>query len=230
MAAQKFTAESFVLISTDKAVKPESVMGATKRLSEMILQSLYYERESKLITSNEERLTKYIVVRFGNVLDSSGSVVPLFKQQIKNGGPITITHPDVTRYFMTIPEAVVLVIQAGVMGSGGDIFVLDMGKPMKIFDLADKLTKLSGLRLVDKKNNDGEIEVSYIGLRTGEKMHEQLMIGDKVIKTDHPRIIKTDETYVKWYQLVDKIQNIQNAVKENNEDLALKILCDTVKL
>nr|WP_086938178.1 nucleoside-diphosphate sugar epimerase/dehydratase [Thaumasiovibrio occultus] len=182
-AALQAGVESFVLISTDKAVRPTNVMGATKRVAEMALQAMASENPS----------TRFCMVRFGNVLGSSGSVIPLFKKQIAGGGPVTVTHPDIIRYFMTIPEAAQLVIQAGAMGQGGDVFVLDMGEPVRIADLARNLIHLSGLEVRDVDNPLGDIEIHYSGLRPGEKLYEELLIGDNVSETRHPRILTANE-------------------------------------
>ncbi len=183
--------ETFVLISTDKAVRPTNTMGTTKRLAELVLQSL----------AAEQSQTRFCMVRFGNVLGSSGSVVPLFRKQIRDGGPLTLTHPDIIRYFMTIPEASQLVIQAGAMGLGGDVFVLDMGEPVKIIDLAHRMIRLSGLKLKSDKFPAGDIEVKITGLRPGEKLFEELLIGEQVEGTAHPRIMKASELMIPWAQL-----------------------------
>lgn len=195
--------ETFVLISTDKAVRPTNVMGATKRLAELILQGL----------SKQEHSTRFVMVRFGNVLGSSGSVVPLFKKQIKKGGPITITHPDIIRYFMTIPEAAQLVLQAGAMGSGGDVFVLDMGNPVKIIDLAYKMTHLMGLTIQDEKNPDGDIAIQFSGLRPGEKLYEELLIDDHAKKTLHKRILSANERSLPWAEVTKIISNLNDAMR-----------------
>lgn len=193
-AAIKAGVETFVLISTDKAVRPTNVMGATKRLAELVLQGL----------SARQNTTCFSMVRFGNVLGSSGSVVPLFRQQIKEGGPVTVTHPDIIRYFMTIPEAALLVLQAGSMGEGGDVFLLDMGEQVRIAELAGKLIRLMGLEIMDDENPNGDIEIQYTGLRPGEKLFEELLIGDDPIKTIHPRIMKGQELALSW-SAVEKI-------------------------
>ena len=174
LAAFNNAVENFVLISTDKAVRPTNVMGASKRMSELILQGLNAKDNSN---------TCFSMVRFGNVLDSAGSVVPLFRSQIQNGGPVTVTHRDVTRYFMSIPEAVQLVIQTGAMAKGGDVFVLDMGEPIRILDLAYRMINLSGLTPIDNANPEGDIKIKFTGLRPGEKLYEELLIGDNVIQS-----------------------------------------------
>lgn len=189
-AAIEAGVESFVLISTDKAVRPTNVMGTTKRMAELGLQALA-ERENK-----KPNGTRFCMVRFGNVLGSSGSVIPLFKKQIERGGPVTVTHPEITRFFMTIPEAAQLVIQAGAMGKGGDVFVLDMGEPVKITDLANNLIHLSGLEVKSESNPHGDIEILFAGLRPGEKLYEELLIGDNVKNTSHERIMTAHEVYL----------------------------------
>jgi FlaA1/EpsC-like NDP-sugar epimerase len=190
-AAMECRVETFVLISTDKAVNPTNVMGCTKRVAEMVLQSLQKRGGN----------TRFCMVRFGNVLESSGSVVPLFREQIRDGGPITVTHPDVIRYFMTIPEAAQLVIQAGSMGSGGDVFVLDMGSPVRIADLAKRMVQLAGFTIRDDKNPDGDIEIRFTGLRPAEKLFEELLIGKNVTGTEHPRILRAMEHSLSWDQI-----------------------------
>ncbi len=182
--------DTFVLISTDKAVRPTNVMGASKRMAELVLQAL----------SLRQHHTRFCMVRFGNVLGSSGSVVPLFREQIRNGGPITVTHPEIIRYFMTIPEAAQLVIQAGAMGKGGDVFVLDMGEPVRIVDLARRMIHLMGLEVRDSQHPDGDIEIQFSGLRPGEKLYEELLIGENVRQTEHPRIMAAEELYLSWQE------------------------------
>jgi FlaA1/EpsC-like NDP-sugar epimerase len=199
---------NFVLISTDKAVRPTNVMGASKRLSEMVLQALAHH--------STQATTIFSMVRFGNVLGSSGSVVPLFRDQIKSGGPITLTHEDITRYFMTIPEAAQLVIQAGAMGTGGDVFVLDMGQPVRIVDLAKRMVELSGLVLKDELHPDGDIEITITGLRPGEKLFEELLIGDNPQPTQHPRIMKANEDFMSWHTLQLQLDKINMAVQTND--------------
>lgn len=191
-AAIDIGVESFVLVSTDKAVNPANVMGATKRLAELVLQALQHRSSA----------TRFCMVRFGNVLESSGSVVPLFREQIRAGGPVTVTHPDVIRYFMTIPEAAQLVIQAGAMAKGGDVFVLDMGRPVRIDDLARRMINLSGLTVRDTGNPDGDIEIQYTGLRAAEKLFEELlMTGSNVTGTDHPMIMRAMEHSLPWERM-----------------------------
>jgi FlaA1/EpsC-like NDP-sugar epimerase len=222
--------QNFVLISTDKAVRPTNIMGATKRLAEMVLQALNETKHSadsrSLNASNSAVSTKtcFSIVRFGNVLGSSGSVVPLFREQIKNGGPITLTHPDITRYFMTIPEAAQLVIQAGAMGSGGDVFVLDMGEPVRIYDLATRIVELSGLSLRNEKNPHGDIEIKVTGLRPGEKLYEELLIGDNPKPTQHPRILKAQEKFVPWEQLQGQLHSLNLALSVNDVPLIRSFL------
>jgi len=193
--------DTFVLVSTDKAVRPTNTMGATKRVAELVLQSL-------AVGSS----TRFSMVRFGNVLDSSGSVVPLFREQIKGGGPVTVTDPEILRYFMTIPEAVELVIQAGAMAKGGDVFVLDMGEPVRILDLAQKMIRLSGLRLKDKLNPNGDIEIKFTGLRPGEKLYEELLIGGNVSKTGNPMILRAEEEMLAWDDLKLILDELELAV------------------
>ncbi|RJP71759.1 MAG: polysaccharide biosynthesis protein [Comamonadaceae bacterium] len=205
-AAQAAGARHFVLISTDKAVRPTNVMGASKRLAEMVLQALAAEPGD----------TTFCMVRFGNVLGSSGSVVPLFREQIQNGGPITLTHPDITRYFMTIPEAAQLVIQAGAMAHGGDVFVLDMGEPVRIIDLAQRMVELSGLQVKSEQNPTGDIEIQITGLRPGEKLYEELLIGDNPQPTQHARIMKAQEDCLPWGELQTLLKALDEAMVHND--------------
>jgi FlaA1/EpsC-like NDP-sugar epimerase len=205
-AAQAAGARHFVLISTDKAVRPTNVMGASKRLAEMVLQALAAEPGS----------TTFCMVRFGNVLGSSGSVVPLFREQIQNGGPITLTHPDITRYFMTIPEAAQLVLQAGAMAHGGDVFVLDMGEPVRIIDLAQRMVELSGLQVKSEQNATGDIEIQITGLRPGEKLYEELLIGDNPQPTQHARIMKAQEDSLPWGELQTLLKALDEAMVHND--------------
>jgi FlaA1/EpsC-like NDP-sugar epimerase len=217
-AAVRNGVRNFVLISTDKAVRPTNIMGATKRLAEMVLQAL--AEVGAAVAAQGGRVpnakTTFSMVRFGNVLGSSGSVVPLFREQIKNGGPITLTHADITRYFMTIPEAAQLVIQAGAMGQGGDVFVLDMGKPVKIIDLARRMVELSGLSVRDETRPDGDIEIALTGLRPGEKLYEELLIGDNPKPTQHARIMKAHEPFLPWAQLEQQLNALSIAMSVND--------------
>jgi FlaA1/EpsC-like NDP-sugar epimerase len=217
-AAMRNRVRNFVLISTDKAVRPTNVMGATKRLAEMVLQALSGVDPSILIQTGNasSNRTIFSMVRFGNVLGSSGSVVPTFREQVKNGGPITLTHVDITRYFMTIPEAAQLVIQAGAMGQGGDVFVLDMGQPVKIIDLARRVVELSGLTVRDSMHPDGDIELAVTGLRPGEKLYEELLIGDNPEPTEHPCIMKAHEQHLDWLQLEQKLNALSLAMSGND--------------
>ena len=217
-AAARNSVRNFVLISTDKAVRPTNIMGATKRLAEMVLQALAEVNAAVAAQGGRapNARTTFSMVRFGNVLGSSGSVVPLFREQIKNGGPITLTHADITRYFMTIPEAAQLVIQAGAMGQGGDVFVLDMGRPVKIIDLARRMVELSGLTVRDELNPSGDIELVVTGLRPGEKLYEELLIGDNPKPTQHPRIMKAHEQYLSWQQLQGKLNALSIAMSVND--------------
>jgi FlaA1/EpsC-like NDP-sugar epimerase len=217
--ALQFGVSSVVLVSTDKAVRPTNVMGASKRLCEMIMQALAAEPGHK---------TCFSMVRFGNVLGSSGSVVPLFRRQIKEGGPISITHKDITRYFMTIPEAAQLVIQAGAMAQGGDVFLLDMGDPVKIIDLARKMVELSGLKVRDKKNPDGDIEIHVTGLRPGEKLYEELLIGNNSHPTVNCRIYKANEYFLSWPELRIALDELVTAISMNNKKNIREILKRTI--
>ncbi|EOB1207383.1 polysaccharide biosynthesis protein [Photobacterium damselae] len=215
-AAMNAGVETFVLISTDKAVRPTNVMGTTKRMAELSLQAL-----AEISTK-----TRFCMVRFGNVLGSSGSVIPLFKRQIVEGGPVTVTDPNIIRYFMTIPEAAQLVIQAGAMGKGGDVFVLDMGEPVKIAELAVKLIKLSGLEVKDELNPNGDIEIQYSGLRPGEKLYEELLIGDNVAQTKHERIMTADEVYLPWSELEPLLQRLNAACHDFEHEMIRDILLE----
>ena len=224
-AAYKHNVENFVLISSDKAVRPTNIMGATKRFAELILQSLQDIVDD--MPSNKCK-TKYCMVRFGNVLDTSGSVVPLFKKQIKNGGPVTVTDPRVIRYFMTISEATELVIQAGSLSKGGDVFLLDMGEPLSILELAKEMIKLSGKEIKDENNPAGDIAISFTGLRDGEKLYEELLIGDDVIKTSHDHIMSANEeklTHNQIEQFLDKFKGLDS--ESSSEDIK-KILYESV--
>ena len=205
--ALKTGVSHFILISTDKAVRPTNVMGASKRVAEMVLQAIAED------AAKGGHVTRFSMVRFGNVLGSSGSVAPLFSSQIKAGGPITLTHPEVTRYFMTIPEAAQLVIQSSAMATGGDVFVLDMGQPVRIYDLAVKMVYLSGLMVKDELNPHGDIEIEVTGLRPGEKLYEELLIGDNPQPTDHPKIMKAHEEFLPWGELEQELEKLNLAIK-----------------
>jgi hypothetical protein len=206
--------KNFVLISTDKAVRPTSVMGASKRLAEMILQALAANLSN----------TTFTIVRFGNVLGSSGSVIPKFRRQIKEGGPVTLTHAEITRYFMTIVEAAQLVIQAGAMSQGGEVFVLDMGDPIKIIDLAKNVIKLSGMTVKDVSNQEGDIEIEITGLRPGEKLYEELLIGDDPKATNHPKIIKVNECYLTWIDLESRLKELGKALAQGDLEKMIVLL------
>ena len=213
-AAISSQVETFILVSTDKAVRPTNTMGATKRVAELVLQAL----------AKEQSVTCFSMVRFGNVLGSSGSVVPLFEKQIEKGGPVTLTHKDIIRYFMTIPEASQLVIQAGAMARGGDVFVLDMGDPVRIYDLATRMVKLSGLTIKDESNPDGDIEISITGLRPGEKLYEELLIGEQVLATTHPRIMTAHEDMLSWQELEVYLKQMDEACNNFEHDKIRELL------
>lgn len=221
-AALEGGVETFVLISTDKAVRPTSVMGASKRMAELVLQGLAHKGKG----------TRFTVVRFGNVLGSSGSVVPHFRQQIENGGPLTVTHPDIVRYFMTISEAVQLVIQAGAMGSngnGGDVFVLDMGEPIRIVDLAQNMLHLCGRTLCDMDNPDGDIAIEYIGLRPGEKLFEELLVGNNAVGTAHSMIMRAEESMIPWDEIHPILMDLDKSCRAFNHQEVRDILLNTVE-
>jgi FlaA1/EpsC-like NDP-sugar epimerase len=224
-AAIKAEVARFIFVSTDKAVRPTNIMGASKRLCEMALQAFNSESELSLVDASFTAMqtsikvankTCFTMVRFGNVLGSSGSVIPLFKQQIKTGGPVTITHPEIIRYFMSIPEAAELVLQAGAMGNGGDVFVLDMGEPVKIIDLAKRMISLSGLTVVDDTSGQGDIELVFTGLREGEKLYEELLIGENPENTEHPRIFKANEQMLSLQDLLQLLRDLQQSVNQQN--------------
>ncbi|MEX2366207.1 MAG: nucleoside-diphosphate sugar epimerase/dehydratase [Pseudohongiellaceae bacterium] len=217
-AAERLGVENFVLISTDKAVRPANIMGATKRFSEQILQSM----------SADGSATRFSMVRFGNVLGSSGSVVPLFRKQISHRGPITVTHSEVTRYFMTVQEAAQLVIQAGSMAKGGDVFVLDMHEPVRIVDLAKKMIHLMGYVVKDEKTPNGDIEIEYTGLRPGEKLYEELLIGESVTGTDHPKIMRAEEDFLSWPQLEVLLERLERACATLDHVLIREVLADAI--
>jgi FlaA1/EpsC-like NDP-sugar epimerase len=210
--------ENFVLISTDKAVRPPNVMGATKRIAEMVLQAM----------SSEKCPTSFAMVRFGNVLGSSGSVVPLFRKQIAAGGPVTVTHPEITRYFMTMPEAAQLVIQAGAMAKGGDVFVLDMGEPVRIVDLARRMIDLSGLLVQDENQPDGDIAIEFVGLRPAEKLYEELLIGDNPEPTVHKRIMKARDHFLPLNELTEHLDTIEDACRKNDAEAVLEAIAALV--
>lgn len=231
-AALQAGVANFVLISTDKAVRPTNVMGSTKRLAEMTLQALSREVAPVLFgdSSNVSQVnkTRFTMVRFGNVLGSSGSVIPLFHKQIKAGGPLTVTHPKITRYFMTIPEAAQLVIQAGSMGKGGDVFVLDMGEPVKIVELAEKMIHLSGFSVRSERNPMGDIAIEFTGLRPGEKLYEELLIGDNVIATRHPMIMSANEDFLPWDTLKEFLRQLMAAAAVDDFVRVRQLLRETV--
>jgi FlaA1/EpsC-like NDP-sugar epimerase len=223
--------EHFVLISTDKAVRPTNVMGSSKRLAEMILQAL--SDESAPVLFGEDGVhrvnkTRFNMVRFGNVLGSSGSVIPRFHEQIRRGGPLTVTHPNITRYFMTIPEAAQLVIQAGSLGQGGDVFVLDMGPPVKILDLAEKMIHLSGLSVRSERNPHGDISIEFTGLRPGEKLYEELLIGNDVSQTQHPMIMRANEEMLSWDVYKRVLRELLGALESDDYDRVRQLLRETV--
>ena len=218
--AKELGVERFVLVSSDKAVRPTNIMGASKRLAEQILQALAQEQGAS---------TVFTMVRFGNVLDSSGSVVKLFRTQIKAGGPVTVTHPEVIRYFMSIPEAAQLVIQAGTMAAGGEVFVLEMGTPVKIDDLARTMIRLSGLEVRDEKHPDGDIAIAYIGLRPGEKLYEELLIGENTTGTSHPRIFKNSEPIVPFEELAGVLERLEDAIQRLDESKMQELLRSVVE-
>jgi FlaA1/EpsC-like NDP-sugar epimerase len=217
-AAIEAKVERFVLISTDKAVRPTNVMGATKRLAELYVQHLAVNQNKTIMC----------MVRFGNVLGSSGSVVPLFKRQIESGGPVTVTHPEITRYFMTIPEAALLVVQAGSLAKGGDVFLLNMGEPVKIINLAKNVIKLSGHSIKDDENPEGEIAISYSGLRPGEKLFEELLIGDNPSSTVHPKIMTAHEDVLSGKVLNSILLRIKQVDEANDSASAREILIEAV--
>ena len=232
-AAINSEVELFVLISTDKAVRPTNTMGASKRFAELILQALSLESGDKhddCMDAGGRAMqgaiagTRFTMVRFGNVLGSSGSVVPLFREQIARGGPVTVTDPKIIRYFMTIPEASQLVIQAGALGLGGDVFVLDMGDPIQILDLAKRMVHLSGLEVKDEEHPLGEIEISFTGLRPGEKLYEELLIGDNVSKTSHPRIMRAEEQVIAWTKLEKMLERLKKATNEDDFEQVRDVL------
>lgn len=218
LAAQEAGVQQFILVSTDKAVRPTNVMGATKRLAELVIQDIQTRSEN----------TIYSMVRFGNVLGSSGSVIPLFNRQIREGGPITVTHPEVTRYFMTIPEAARLVLLAGSFAQGGEVFVLDMGKPVKIADLARRLIEISGLSVRDEENPDGDIAINFVGLRPGEKLYEELLVDDNTISTPHPKIMRAIEGSRSELEIVSALRKIQTGLQTGDHSVVRPMLMTMV--
>ena len=218
-AAKDAGVEDFVLISTDKAVRPTNVMGASKRMAELVLQAM---------AQTDPGRTIFTMVRFGNVLGSSGSVVPRFREQIRSGGPVTLTHPDITRYFMTIPEASQLVLQAASLGRGGDVFLLDMGKPVKIYDLAVRMIALSGLTVKDKEHPNGDIEIQITGLRPGEKLYEELLIGDEPQKTEHPRIFRAVEKSLPMQRMKELTGELVEALAKRDRAWVMRIIQEAV--
>ena len=221
-AAIESHVDTFVLISTDKAVRPTNIMGATKRFSELILQALASQNRN-----SSEKKTLITMVRFGNVLDSAGSVVPLFREQIKNGGPLTITDPEIIRYFMSIPEAAELVIQAGAMSSGGEVFVLDMGEQIKIIDLAKRMIRLSGMEVRDEDHPKGDIEIEITGLRHGEKLYEELLLGNELIPTQHKRIFQAHEEGIPWTKIKSILDELSLAIQSRDQDLIRNIMMES---
>ena len=224
LSALETRVETFVLVSTDKAVRPTSFMGATKRFAELILQALS-EEQSK---NSSTRGIKFTMVRFGNVLGSSASVVPLFREQIEKGGPVTVTDPEVVRYFMSIPEAAELVIQAGSLAKGGEVFLLDMGKPIKIFELAEKMIRLSGFERYNPETKEGDIEITFSGLRDGEKLYEELLIGNDATKTSHELIFKASEEKMEWKEIERLIEEFKEAVQDRNEKRVHDLLIGSI--
>lgn len=224
MAAQEYGVSHYILVSTDKAVRPTNVMGASKRVCEQILQAIS-DKQDDLRNDTD---TIFAIVRFGNVLGSSGSVVPLFQRQINLGGPVTLTHKDITRYFMTIKEAALLVVQAGAMAKGGEVFVLDMGQSVRIYDMAVSMIKLSGLTVKDDSNPNGDIEIIEVGLRPAEKLYEELLIGNSPEPTEHQRIMRASETFIAWDELTQKLEEMQSALESYDEEAAIAILRNLV--
>ena len=220
LEAIKAEVKDLVLISSDKAVRPTNIMGATKRIAEMILQALQKRDRSKTCLS---------MVRFGNVLESSGSVIPVFRSQIKDGGPVTVTHKEVTRFFMTIPEAAQLVLQASSLAKGGEVFLLDMGDPVKIFDLANRMISMSGLKVKDDECPDGDIEIEIIGLRPGEKLYEELLIDDNAAPTQHPKIMVAQENFLDWNTMSDVLNNFKMLIKRNDEPGLIELVATLVE-
>jgi len=221
--SNKYKVRNFTLVSSDKAVRPTNIMGATKRFSELIVQSLAANSAGFLGE------TIFSMVRFGNVLGSSGSVVPLFREQISRQGPVTVTHPDVTRFFMSISEAAQLVIQASALSNGGEVFVLDMGEPIRILDLAKRMIALSGLRVKDNSNSSGDIEIAFTGLKPGEKLYEELLIGDSPEKTLHPKIMRARENFLEIHEIEILITDINSSLEKGALTDAINILKSAIK-
>ena len=228
IASKKHRLKKVLMISSDKAVRPTNIMGASKRLSELIVQAFAKEAEINSLNKKNHK-TCFSMVRFGNVLSSSGSAVPLFIKQITSGGPVTLTHPKITRYFMTIKEASQLVIQSSAMALGGEVFLLDMGKSICIKDLVIKLIKLSGLQLKRQVNPDGDIEIKITGLRPGEKLYEELLIDAETEKTDHPLIFKANEKFIPMEEIIPKLENLEKMINQRDKEETLKILNNLVK-
>ena len=220
-AARDAQVRDFVLVSTDKAVRPTSVMGASKRMAELVLQAIHED-------SDPDTRTQFCMVRFGNVLGSSGSAVPKFTEQIEAGGPVTVTHPEVTRFFMTIHEAANLVIQAGSLAQGGDVFVLDMGQSVRIIDLATRMIELSGSTVRSETNPSGDIEIKFTGLRPGEKLYEELLIDGDLEATDHPKVMRSAESFLLWEDLSKILQRLEAAIDRRDEETVLQILQQNV--
>jgi FlaA1/EpsC-like NDP-sugar epimerase len=222
-AAINSDVQSFIFISTDKAVRPTNIMGATKRFAELILQALATENKDSKVN------TRISIVRFGNVLGSSGSVVPLFREQIEKGGPVTVTDPNIIRYFMTISEAAQLVIQAGSMGSAGEIFILDMGEPIPILQLAKDMIRLSGMSIRDRNNSDGDIEIKITGLRPGEKLYEELLIDDSASTTKHKKIMRANDKGISMEKTREKLLELEEAAREGDYIRIKQVFTDTVE-
>ena len=227
IASKKLSLKKVLMISSDKAVRPTNIMGATKRLSEIIVQAFAYDVQINSLNKQNPK-TCFSMVRFGNVLSSSGSAVPIFIKQISSGGPVTLTHPKITRFFMTIKEASQLVIQSSAMAQGGEVFLLDMGKPICIKDLVIKLIKLSGLQLKDDSNPNGDIEIKITGLRPGEKLYEELLIDAETENTDHPLIFRAKENFILMDEIIPKLEKLKKNITKRDKDQTLKTLNELV--